>query len=100
VQYSTLGTLHSFSGVLCILLAGFLVLLIIFGIQFSRKIQDKESRMHQLTFDDMNLDNRLPTPPPELLNQPPPVLDVPEIEKRSSESESFKDFFDRMRTGP
>ncbi|GBN39179.1 Glutamate receptor 1, partial [Araneus ventricosus] len=47
VQYSTLGTLHSFSGVLCILLAGFLVLLIIFGIQFSRKIQDKESRMHQ-----------------------------------------------------
>ncbi|KAF8791452.1 Glutamate receptor 1 like protein [Argiope bruennichi] len=100
VQFETLGTLHSFSGVLCILLAGFLVLLIIFGIQFSRRIQDKESRMHQLTFDDMNLDNRLPTPPPELLSQPPPVLDVPEIEKRTSESESFKDFFDRMRTGP
>ncbi|GFY64030.1 glutamate receptor 4 [Trichonephila inaurata madagascariensis] len=73
IQETSLGSLHSFSGILCVLFAGFLVLLIIFGIQFSRRIQDKESRRHQLTFDDMNLDNRLPTPPPELLNQPPPV---------------------------
>ncbi|GFS90125.1 glutamate receptor 1, partial [Nephila pilipes] len=48
IQETSLGSLHSFSGVLCVLFAGFLVLLIIFGIQFSRKIQDKESRMHQV----------------------------------------------------
>ncbi|GIX69971.1 hypothetical protein CEXT_482152 [Caerostris extrusa] len=73
VHKTSIGTLYSFSGVVSVFLAGLFLLLIIFGVQFSRKIQDKESRMHQLTFDDINLDSRLPTPPPELLNEPPPV---------------------------
>ncbi|KAG8201331.1 hypothetical protein JTE90_016808 [Oedothorax gibbosus] len=104
VEESSLGTLNAVSGAVYLFLVFLAVTLVIFVIQFSRRIKDKESRRQQLTFDDMNLDNRLPTPPPEMLSQPPPVLNAPEIDNRdrndTTGSETFKDFFERMRSSP
>ncbi|XP_071033536.1 glutamate receptor 1 [Parasteatoda tepidariorum] len=94
------GSIHSFSGLFYLLISGCIILAVVFAIQFMRKIQRREDRLQQLTFDDKTLEQHLPDPPPELLEEQPPVLHLPEIEKRDfCDSESFNDFFERMKAG-
>ncbi|XP_035220454.1 glutamate receptor 4-like [Stegodyphus dumicola] len=83
MQAVTHDTIRSFSGLLCMTVSGFLIILIVFGIQYARRSQKREVRRQQLSFEDMNLDRTLPMPPPELLAEAPPVLNLPEIEKRT-----------------
>lgn len=76
-------TVYVFSGLLCVLTAGCVIVLAVFAIQYVRRNQTKENRRQQLSFEDMNLGQPLPTPPPELLAEPPPVLNLPEYDKKT-----------------
>jgi len=76
-------TIHVFTGLLCVTAIGFVISFVVFGIQYFRQNKNKETRRQQLSFQDMNLDQTFPQPPPELLADPAPVLNLPEYDRKT-----------------